>query len=178
MSSSGRPPSTSRPPNKKRSSKRPHASNRSSSSLQKTEVIINVYDLLPVRNLSGAESSQTLLMFLPQPGTVSSTLWFLGTSLLHTGVVLRDREYAYGGHSRPNTSGVYWTKPGLEPPGGTFRLAHLQGFTFRSISEIESIIREVSTQFMGTNYNLLSNNCNHFTNFLCHRLTGRKAPSW
>ena len=31
---------------------------------------------------------------------------------------------------------------------------------------------------MGTNYNLLSNNCNHFTSFLCHRLTGRKAPTW
>lgn len=39
-------------------------------------------------------------------------------------------------------------------------------------------MREVSEQFLGTNYNLLTNNCNHFTNALCERLTGRSAPGW
>lgn len=31
---------------------------------------------------------------------------------------------------------------------------------------------------MGTSYNLLTKNCNHFTSFLCQKLTGRSAPSW
>lgn len=31
---------------------------------------------------------------------------------------------------------------------------------------------------MGTSYNLLTNNCNHFTSALCEALTGKVAPAW
>lgn len=113
-----------------------------------------------------------------QPGALSSTLWFLGSSLLHTAVVIKDQEYAYGGHDRQGVSGVYWTKPRVEPPGGTFRSSILQGFTFRSPEEIANTMNEVAHRFQGTTYNLLSNNCNHFTSYLCERLTGKAAPSW
>ena len=75
-------------------------------------------------------------------------------------------------------SGVYWTKPHTEPPGGTFRCELLQGFTFRPEHEIENIIKEVSQIFQGTSYNLLSNNCNHFTSYLCKKLTSKAAPAW
>ncbi|SLM35693.1 PPPDE putative peptidase domain [Lasallia pustulata] len=144
--------------NRKSSDKIP-SSRRSTSNVQKTEILINVYDLLP-------------------PGKLSSTLWLLGSSLLHSGVVIRNREYAYGGHDRPGMSGVYWTRPRLEPPGGTFRLELLQGFTFRSEEEVEGIIRDVSQKFQGTAYNLLTKNCNHFTSYLCEQLTSRSGPSW
>jgi len=145
---------------KKPKSKRPKAQSPPSS-FEKTEVLINVYDLLP-------------------PGKLATTLWWLGSSLLHTGVVIKalNREYAFGGHDRPNVSGVYWTKPGMEPPGGIFRSELLQGFTFKSDVEIEEIVLEVSQRFTGPSYNLLSNNCNHFTNFLCEKLTNKAAPSW
>lgn len=113
-----------------------------------------------------------------QPGRLSTLLWTLGGSLLHSGVVIRGKEYAYGGHNRMNTTGVYWTKPQFEPPGGTFRLSILQGFTFRPEKEIDAIVKEVSDTFLGTNYNLLTNNCNHFTNALCEKLTNKPAPSW
>ena len=36
----------------------------------------------------------------------------------------------------------------------------------------------MSEEFLGPSYNLLSKNCNHFTNTLCHRMTSRSAPSW
>ena len=128
---------------------------------QKHEILINVYDLLP-------------------PGTLSNALWFLGSSLLHTGVVIPslDREYAFGGHNHPNLSGVYWTKPRMLPPGGTWRCELLQGFTFCSNAEIEAIVHEASGKFLGTSYNLLSNNCNHFTSFMCEKLVGKVAPVW
>ncbi|KAI7515276.1 hypothetical protein KC331_g22469, partial [Hortaea werneckii] len=74
--------------------------------------------------------------------------------------------------------GVYWTRPHFEPPGGTWRCNILQGFTLRTPQEIDLIVREVSEQFLGVNYNLLTNNCNHFTNALCERLTGKSAPAW
>lgn len=54
----------------------------------------------------------------------------------------------------------------------------LHGFTVRPEAELESIIKEASDLFQGTSYNLLTKNCNHFTAYLCERLTGRAGPSW
>ncbi|CAK4028625.1 UPF0326 hag1 [Lecanosticta acicola] len=132
---------------------------RSSIAPQKTEVIINVYDLLP-------------------PGRLSSILWTVGGSLLHSGVVVNGKEYAYGGHNRRGLTGVYWTKPRFEPPGGTFRAGLLQGFSFRTEQEINETIKEVSDEFLGPSYHLLTHNCNHFTSALCERLTSKPAPAW
>ncbi|KAI9849526.1 MAG: hypothetical protein M1837_004146 [Sclerophora amabilis] len=143
---------------------------RSTLSLQKTEVLISVYDLLPV-HLSDASESY-------QPGRLSSILWTFGSSLLHSGVVVNDKEYAYGGHDQPGKTGVYWTRPRQEPPGATFRSEVLHGFTIRTEEELETIIKEVSSEYLGQSYNLLKKNCNHFTNTLCQRLTSRSAPSW
>lgn len=113
-----------------------------------------------------------------QPGRFSSFLWAIGTSLLHSGVVINGREYAYGGHDKRGVTGVYWTKPKTLPPGGTFKSEILHGFTLSPPSEIDAIIHEVSNEFQGTSYNLLTKNCNHFTAYLCQRLTGRSGPSW
>jgi hypothetical protein len=99
-------------------------------------------------------------------------------SLLHSGVVVNGKEYAYGGHDQAGISGVYWTSPGTVPPGGTFRSETLHGFTFAPQAEIDAIIREVSNEFQGTAYNILTRNCNHFASSLCQRLTGRAAPAW
>jgi hypothetical protein len=105
-------------------------------------------------------------------------LWFFGTSLLHSGVVIDGKEYAYGGHDRRGVTGVYWTKPRTEPPGGTFRCEILHGFTVAPQGQIHTIIREASEEFQGTMYNLLTKNCNHFTSYLCQKLTGRSGPGW
>lgn len=69
-------------------------------------------------------------------------------------------------------------RPRQEPPGGTFRHEIFQGFTIRSEAEIEAVIREASNRFQGTSYNLLKRNCNHFTSYLCEKLTSRSAPRW
>lgn len=93
-------------------------------------------------------------------------------------MVINDREYAFGGHGKRSITGVYYTTPNYEPPGGTFRLSVLQGFTFRTEQEIQQIIKDVSNKFLGPSYNLLTYNCNHFTSALCEALTGRPAPAW
>lgn len=54
----------------------------------------------------------------------------------------------------------------------------LQGFTVASQAEIEHIIHAASEEFQGTSYNLLTRNCNHFTAYLCEKLTGRTSPAW
>ncbi|KAF4309339.1 hypothetical protein GTA08_BOTSDO03245 [Botryosphaeria dothidea] len=149
--------STSSPTKPKKPSRQ--SSHRSTLSVQKTEIRIHVYDLLP-------------------PGKVSSLLWTLGSGLLHSGVVIKDKEYAFGGHDRRGVTGVYWTRPRLEPPGGTFRCEVLQGFSFLTEEELSLVIREASEKFQGTAYNLLTFNCNHFTSYLCEKLTARPAPRW
>lgn len=113
-----------------------------------------------------------------QPGRLSSVLWTVGASLLHSGVVINGKEYAYGGHDKRGMTGVYWTKPKAEPPGGTFKCEILQGFTISAQAEIDTIIREASEEFQGTSYNLLTRNCNHFTQYLCEKLTGQPGPGW
>lgn len=75
-------------------------------------------------------------------------------------------------------TGVYWTKPKTEPPGGTFKCEILHGFTVSPPNEIEAKIKEASEAFEGTSYNLLTRNCNHFTAYLCEKLTGRPGPAW
>ncbi|KAK5722414.1 hypothetical protein LTR15_005644 [Elasticomyces elasticus] len=135
----------------------------------KTAITLNIYDLLP-------------------PGPLSTLLWTLGSSLLHSGVQITPpntppthhvaREYAYGGHNRRATTGVYYTPPLQTPPGGTFRTSILIGHTTLTPPQIDSAVREISNQFLGTSYNLLTNNCNHFSSALLLRLTGKTAPRW
>ncbi|EPQ62107.1 Bgt-1000 [Blumeria graminis f. sp. tritici] len=132
---------------------------RPPSSAQKTEVLINIYDLLP-------------------PGKLSSLLWACGSALLHSGVVINNREYAYGGHNSKGVTGIYYTSPKSVPPGGTFRCKILHGFTVRPMTEIDTIIKEASLVFQGTSYNILTKNCNHFTSYLLEKLTSRPGPSW
>ncbi|OAA54710.1 hypothetical protein ISF_08311 [Cordyceps fumosorosea ARSEF 2679] len=132
---------------------------RSTLSLQKTEIIINVYDLLPA-------------------GRVSSMLWAFGTSFLHSGVVINGREYAYGGHDKRGVSGVFWSKPRTLPPGGSFRCELLHGFTLATEDEINATLRAASHQFLGPDHNLLNKNCNHFTAYICKALTGDPGPGW
>lgn len=156
-----------------------HSRHRSRASSQKTSILINVYDLLPVRLLH--PSSRTLpkpLLTLFQPGRLTTFAWAIGCSLLHSGVVIDDKEYAFGGHDRPRLTGVYHTKPRTERQGATFRCEILHGFTMASPAEIETIIREASDAFPGTSYNLLTKNCNHFTSYLCEKLTGKPAPAY
>jgi len=97
---------------------------------------------------------------------------------LHSAVVINGKEYAYGGHDKRGMTGVYWTAPRQVPPGGTFKCEILHGFTVRPQSEVDTIIKEASEAFQGTAYNLLSKNCNHFTQYLCEKLTGRTGPAW
>jgi len=105
-------------------------------------------------------------------------LWTVGCPLLHTGVVVKRREYAFGGHDKRDITGVYFTKPRQEPPGGTFRVSLLAGFTVLPLDQVDEIIADVSKDFLGPGYNLLTKNCNHFTAGLVRRLTGKAPPRW
>lgn len=105
-------------------------------------------------------------------------LWTFGTSLLHSGVVINGREYAYRGHNKRGVSGVFSSKPRTPPPGGSFRCEVLHGFTLATEQEINATLHAASEHFLGTDHNLLKKNCNHFTAYICKALTGDPGPNW
>ena len=89
-----------------------------------------------------------------------------------------NKEFAFGGHDVPGISGVFSTHPRREPPGGTFRRELLQGFTIKTDDELGTVLEEATQKFQGTTYDLLNCNCNHFTYFLCEKLTNKSPPAW
>lgn len=127
--------------------------------MARTSVSINIYDLLP-------------------EGALSSIAWALGVGIYHSGVVIGDKEYAYGGHPVENVSGIYTTVPRTLPPGGRFRTCIRYGYITMTEKEIEEVVLDVGREFQGPSYNLLTRNCNHFTTHLLYRLTAFSTPKW
>ncbi|KAK9324136.1 PPPDE putative peptidase domain-containing protein [Lipomyces orientalis] len=127
---------------------------------RRLRVIINVYDLL-------------------QDSKFAPLMWTLGIGVYHSAVEIDGREYAYGGHEEHGISGIYYSKPKTPLPGGIVcKTSILHGYTSYSLAEVHAIISDLSSEYMGTSYNLLYKNCNHFTNSLLLRLTDRSAPAW
>ncbi|KAK9388792.1 PPPDE putative peptidase domain-containing protein [Lipomyces mesembrius] len=127
---------------------------------RRLSVVINVYDIL-------------------QDSRFAPLIWILGIGVYHSAVEIDGREYAYGGHEEPGISGVYYSKSKTPLPGGIIcKTSILHGYTSYSQAEVHAIISDLSSEYMGTSYNLLYKNCNHFTNSLLVRLTDRPAPAW
>lgn len=58
----------------------------------------------------------------------------------------------------------------------TYREAIILGETNCSIFKVNQILRELSREWPGGSYDLLSKNCNHFCDDFCERLGVQKLP--
>ncbi|CEP08637.1 hypothetical protein [Parasitella parasitica] len=89
-----------------------------------------------------------------QPGFITNVGYFLGVvkipnpGIYHSGIEIGDHEYCFGGHDYEHVTGVFMVQPRVGPQGLLFK---------QSIN-------------MG--------NCNHFSEDLCKRLTGKQTPGW
>ena len=72
-------------------------------------------------------------------------------------------------------SGVF-SCPSGQNPMYTYRESIVLGKTNFSIFKVNQIIRELSREWPGTAYDLLSKNCNHFCDEFCERLDVPKLP--
>jgi hypothetical protein len=131
-------------------------STTASTAPQKIDIFISIYDLLPRNHLS-------------------NFLWTVGAGLLHSGVVVGDREYAFGGHNQLGVTGVYWTRPHLEPPGSAFRTAIWRGCTYRTEKETEAIVKEVCTYMIPPSVEIIPKCANINTNPLFLLYTGLRS---
>lgn len=119
-----------------------------------TQVLLNVYDLTPVNHYS---------------------IW-LGVGIFHSGIQVYGMEYAFGAHDYP-ISGVFEVEP-KSCPGFIYRCTIPLGHINKSPTEFREFIENVASEYHGDTYHLISKNCNHFTDDISQRLTGKGIPGW
>lgn len=85
-------------------------------------------------------------------------------------------EYGFGAHDL-SISGVFEAEP-KSCPGYIYRCSIPLGRIDMPVSEFRNFIENVASEYHGDTYNLISKNCNHFTDDMSGRLTGRRIPGW
>lgn len=91
-------------------------------------------------------------------------------AIWHTGVVVYGREYYFGG-------GIQQGQPGRTPYGTPVRVENL-GVTHVPREVFEDFLREIGPRYTPATYNLLSHNCNNFSNEAAQFLVGAAVPSY
>ncbi|XP_039056076.1 uncharacterized protein LOC120198902 [Hibiscus syriacus] len=89
---------------------------------------------------------------------------------------IHNKEYGFGAHDFP-ISGVFEVEP-KSCPGFIYRCSISLGFIHMPFSEFRALIESVASEYHGDTYHLISKNCNHFTEDMVHRLTGKHIPRW
>ncbi|RLM55331.1 hypothetical protein C2845_PM10G14570 [Panicum miliaceum] len=117
-------------------------------------VMLNVYDLTPINNY----------------------LHWCGLGIFHSAVEVHGSEYSFGAHDYPS-SGVFEVEP-KNCPGFIYRCTIFIGRTSLSPMEFREFIQRMASEYHGDTYHLISKNCNHFTDDLSTRLTGKPIPGW
>ncbi|KAL5698090.1 hypothetical protein ACHQM5_029171 [Ranunculus cassubicifolius] len=120
----------------------------------KSQVILNVYDLTPINGY---------------------VYWF-GFGIFHSGIEVHGMEYGYGAHEYP-ASGVFEVEP-KSCPGFVYRNSIVLGHTTMPPSEFRAFLENMAAEYHGDTYHLITKNCNHFTDDLALRLTGKSIPGW
>ncbi|KAL1816076.1 hypothetical protein ACET3Z_018650 [Daucus carota] len=117
-------------------------------------VLLNVYDLTPLNKY----------------------LFCFGLGIFHSGIEVFGMEYGFGAHDL-SISGVFEAEP-KSCPGYIYRCSIPLGRIDMPVSEFRNFIENVASEYHGDTYNLISKNCNHFTDDMSGRLTGRRIPGW
>lgn len=98
----------------------------------------------------------------------------------HSAVVVgSSEEWAFGGHDVAGKSGVYRTKPELNPDYIFFR-REIMGTVHGDHRAIGQQIRQMARteKWGGPCYDLIERNCNHFSSDLIWMLMRKRPPDW
>lgn len=74
-----------------------------------------------------------------------------------------------------SSAGIF-THPPKGAGGAKFRESIELGEYKGTTKDLETVVNSLRNTFKGTDYHLLTNNCNHFANALVTRLLGREIP--
>jgi len=90
--------------------------------------------------------------------------------------IVHGKEYGFGAHDFP-ASGVFEVEP-KKCPGFIYRCSVNLGQINMHPSEFRIFIESIANEYHGDTYNLISKNCNHFTDDVSSRLNGKRIPGW
>ncbi|XP_058084984.1 deSI-like protein sdu1 [Magnolia sinica] len=132
------------------------------------KVVLHVYD---VTNSASPKTNNTILHI----NKIFKDAIGLG-GIFHSAVqVYGDEEWSFG--FCETGSGVFSCPP-TRNPMYTYRESIVLGETDLPNFSVNQILRELSREWPGTSYDLLSKNCNHFCDELCEKLGVPKLPAW
>ncbi|KAF2583878.1 hypothetical protein F2Q70_00035094 [Brassica cretica] len=130
------------------------------------EVVVHIYD---VTNTGSDKTNNTIL----QINRIFKDGIGLG-GIFHSAIqVYGNDEWSYG-YCEQGT-GVFRC-PSSKNPMYTYREKIVLGRTDCTIFMVNQIFRELTREWPGHTYDLLSRNCNHFCDVLCDRLGVPKLP--
>jgi len=111
---------------------------------------------------------------------VNDVGWVFGIGIFHTGIEIYGKEYAFGYHDDESASGVFAIAPRSAPAPATYRETIELGATPLSEGECERAIARLSREFTGPSYDLLTRNCNSFTEAMAEAVMGEtgKVPAY
>ncbi|KAH0570359.1 PPPDE putative peptidase domain-containing protein [Spironucleus salmonicida] len=121
----------------------------------KISVLINLYELSPV--LSPTKS--------------------LGIGVFHSAVEIGGYEIAYGG-TRCEGTGIFFAKPLTVPHPARFFKQINMGPSKLNCTQIADFLIKNKDIFSGLSYHIIQKNCNHFSEFLSKKLSGKKLPEY
>jgi len=139
--------------------KRADESSFSNSPPEPLEVRINVYDVS--------------LDFKVQ--TVNGILCMLGSGAYHAAIEVYGLEWSFG-YTEEGT-GVFRSAP-RECQAHRYRSSEVLGKVQKSRNEVEELLRVMSREWKGNDYDLLRRNCCHFSDEFSQRLGAGPIPRW
>lgn len=115
-----------------------------------TSVVLNVYDLSEANELG----------------------YSCGLGAYHSGVEIGDREYTFAGGA-----GIFDTTP-RDAPGARFRESITLGTFEGGQGALSRALDELKPFFDPSSYNVITKNCNHFSDALSRQLLDTPIPGW
>jgi hypothetical protein len=157
---------------------------------QRSRIKLNVYDLI-------ADDTKLDLWGCHFPlgqvfNAVNSSLHSIGTGAYHVGLEINGIEYAYGANKTKGLTGIYTCMPKCSPSyqfrttidfGNRLvrrRKMNNAGNQKGEVVDGRQIVRQMATEYLGTDYDLLRKNCCTFAHDGCIRLgiSEEEIPSW
>ncbi|KAG0581635.1 hypothetical protein KC19_4G267500 [Ceratodon purpureus] len=132
-----------------------------------TEVILHVYDVTNSMNVRANSAILGLNRFMRGGIGIGG--------IFHGAVEVYNKEWSFG--YCESGSGVFSCQPKRNPMY-TYRESLSLGRTELTRMEVEDVVQELSREWPGVSYDLLSRNCNHFCDSLCVRLGVQRVPLW
>jgi len=119
--------------------------------------------------------SQTPSLYISlAPDLYEGNSWLsgIGFGAYHTGVEISGYEYSF------SNDGIFKCPPRSAPKPAKFKETIVLGLHLGSANDVSRELRELREEFPPGSYDLLSKNCNVFSNALSLRLVGVGVPTW